>query len=101
MLRADRHSRVAHAQCWLQCAAAVPSASDWVQVATAASWHAMSMEGVRGGPADQVPTIAPMALRLGQPPTAVLVAGGHSAVMLSEHGHELHSIVLPVRPTTL
>ncbi|KAK9789953.1 hypothetical protein WJX73_002050 [Symbiochloris irregularis] len=69
------------------------------QVATAASWHALSMEGLTGGPAEQVPTLAAVALRLGQPPTAVLVAGGHSAVLLSEHGHELHSIVLPATPT--
>ena len=70
-----------------------------MQVATSATWYAQGLQGaLQGAFATTVPTLLPMALRLGQPPTAVLAAGAYSAALLSEHGHVLHRLMLPVRP---
>lgn len=67
----------------------------WGQVQTGSTWYGQAVEGLLHQP---MPTLVPMALRLGHPATAVLTAGSYSASLLSEHGHLLHKLDLPVRP---
>lgn len=47
---------------------------------------------------DVVPTLLPLPLRRGGPPTALLAAGADAAVALSEHGAELARLALPFPP---
>lgn len=44
-----------------------------------------------------VPTLEPISLRRGGIPNVIMAAGAASASILSEHGHQLDTIQLPVR----
>jgi len=43
-----------------------------------------------------VPTLEAVPLRTGAAPVAILAAGAHTAALISEHGHVLAHLELPV-----
>ncbi|GAB4815172.1 hypothetical protein N2152v2_002218 [Parachlorella kessleri] len=67
------------------------------QASTPASWTPHEL-----GEDEDVPhrfvTLKPVPLRSNAVPTVILAAGGYSAVIMSEHGHELDSLDLPELP---
>ena len=68
------------------------------QVQTGATWYSQGFGSTLQASLHQpMPSLVAMPLRAGQVPSAILAAGTYSAALLSEHGHVLDQLTLPVR----
>ena len=68
------------------------------QVQTAATWYSQGFNSALQASMHQpMPSLVPVALRVGQVPSAILACGTYSAALVSEHGHLLDKLTLPVR----